>query len=191
MSRQVVRLGGMALRNGILVHSLSYWAAAVRTDEGELKVASGRKADMPDAVLRMPLLRGVARMAEAALLLPLVRRRLPEARLPVEGPGMGAALAGSALLAQAVRRSRLHPIVGESLAAAVALAPALMALRGSEIAGYHGAEHKAIGAYEKGTDGWRIASSKVVRISSPSTSLPFGFLVSSVMERLLWLSIVK
>ena len=91
-------------------------------------------------------------MAEAALLLPVVRRRLPEARLPVEGPGMGAALAGSALLAQAARRSRLHPIVGESLAAAAALAPALMALRGSEIAGYHGAEHKAIGAYEKGTD---------------------------------------
>ena len=34
----------MALRNGILVHSLSYWAAAVRTDDGEIKLASGRKA---------------------------------------------------------------------------------------------------------------------------------------------------
>ena len=84
MSRQVVRLGGMALRNGILVHSLSYWAAAVRTDDGEVKLASGRKADMPAAVSRMPLLRGVARMAEAAVLLPVVRRRLPDARLPVE-----------------------------------------------------------------------------------------------------------
>ena len=26
-----VRLGGMALRNGILVHSMDHWAAAVRT----------------------------------------------------------------------------------------------------------------------------------------------------------------
>jgi uncharacterized protein YqhQ len=152
MSSPTVRLGGMALRNGILVHSLAHWAAAVRTEDGEIRIASGKKPDMPDTVMRMPLLRGVARMAEAAWLLPIVRQRLPEARLPVEGPGMGAALAGSAILAQAVRRSRLHPVVGESLAAAAALAPALMALRGSEVAGYHGAEHKAIGAYEKGTD---------------------------------------
>ncbi|HEY7259134.1 MAG TPA: DUF1385 domain-containing protein [Gaiellales bacterium] len=152
MTTAPIRLGGMALRNGILVHSLAHWAAAVRTSDGDVKVASGRKPDMPDAVARMPLLRGVARMAEAAWLLPVVRRRLPEARLPIEGPGMGAALAGSAILAQAARRSRLHPLLAESLAAAAALTPAMMALRGSEIAGYHGAEHKAIGAYEKGTD---------------------------------------
>ena len=152
MSAAPVRLGGMALRNGIMVHSLDHWAAAVRTEGGEIRMASGRKPDMPEAVVRTPLLRGVARMAEAAWLLPVVRRRLPEARLPIEGTGMGAALAGSAVLAQAVRRSRLHPFVAESLAAAAALAPAMMALRGSEIAGYHGAEHKAIGAYEKGTD---------------------------------------
>jgi len=152
VSAAPVRLGGMALRNGIMVHSLDHWAAAVRTEDGEIRMASGHKPDMPDAVVRTPLLRGVARMAEAAWLLPVVRRRLPEARLPIEGTGMGAALAGSAVLAQAVRRSRLHPFVAESLAAAAALAPAMMALRGSEIAGYHGAEHKAIGAYEKGTD---------------------------------------
>jgi uncharacterized protein YqhQ len=152
VSAPTVRLGGMALRNGIMVHSLEHWAAAVRTDDGEIRMASGRKPDMPGAVTRTPLLRGVARMAEAAWLLPIVRRRLPEARLPIEGTGMGAALAGSAVLAQAVRRSRLHPLVAESLAAAAALAPAMMALRGSEIAGYHGAEHKTIGAYEKGTD---------------------------------------
>src|SRR5919204_5656969 len=126
MSAPPVRLGGMALRNGILVHSLSHWAAAVRTADGEIRLASGRKPDMPDALARMPLLRGVARMAEAAWLLPVVRRRLPDARLPVEGAGMGAALAGSALLAQAVRRSRLHPVLAESPAAAAALTPALI-----------------------------------------------------------------
>ena len=36
-----LRLGGMALRNGLLVHGPTHWAAAVRTDDGEIKVASG------------------------------------------------------------------------------------------------------------------------------------------------------
>ena len=38
-----LRLGGMALRNGLLVHGPTHWAAAVRDDEGEIQVASGRK----------------------------------------------------------------------------------------------------------------------------------------------------
>lgn len=157
MTSPKVRLGGMALRNGILVHSLDHWAAAVRTEDGEIRLASGRKSGLPPPLAETPLLRGVARIAEAALLLPVVRRRLPEARLPIEGPGIGAVLAGSALLAQAARRSRLHPIIGESLAAAMALAPAMLTLRGSRIAGYHGAEHKAIGGYEQGTDAVDVA----------------------------------
>ena len=38
-----LRLGGMALRNGLLIHGPTHWAAAVRTDSGEIKAASGRK----------------------------------------------------------------------------------------------------------------------------------------------------
>ena len=38
-----LRLGGMALGNGLLVHGPTHWAAAVRTREGAIKVASGRK----------------------------------------------------------------------------------------------------------------------------------------------------
>ena len=38
-----LRLGGMALRNGLLVHGPTHWAAAVRTPSGEIKAASGRK----------------------------------------------------------------------------------------------------------------------------------------------------
>ena len=33
-----VRLGGMALANGVLVHGPRAWACAVRTADGELKV---------------------------------------------------------------------------------------------------------------------------------------------------------
>jgi hypothetical protein len=37
---------------------------------------------------------------------------------------------------------------GEALAAAISLVPSIVALRGGELAAYHGAEHKVIGAYE-------------------------------------------
>ena len=35
-----LRLGGMALSNGVLVHGPSSWACAIRTDDGEIKVAA-------------------------------------------------------------------------------------------------------------------------------------------------------
>jgi uncharacterized protein YqhQ len=152
-----IRLGGMALRNGILVHSYDHWAAAVRTPDGRIEMASGRKPELPEALVGTPLLRGVARMAELVYLLPTLRRRLPSARLPVEAPGLAAALAGSTLLAAAVRRSRLPATIVESVAAGVSLVPALAAVRGSQLAGYHGAEHKVIGGYEQGTDDIDVA----------------------------------
>jgi uncharacterized protein YqhQ len=54
------------------------------------------------------------------------------------------------MLARAVRRSGLGVIPAEILGAGLSLAPALASLRGSQVAGYHGAEHKAIGGYEHG-----------------------------------------
>jgi uncharacterized protein YqhQ len=35
-----LRLGGMALRNGLLVHGPAHWAAAVRRDDGTIAVAA-------------------------------------------------------------------------------------------------------------------------------------------------------
>jgi uncharacterized protein YqhQ len=147
---QKVRLGGMALRNGIMVHSLDHWAAAVRTPEGELRLASGRKPQLPEALLAVPGVRGVLRVAEAGYLLPIIRRRLPEARLPIEGASTAGALAASVVLGRVIRRSRIAPLAAELLGAGLSMAPALASLRGSQVAGYHGAEHKAIGGYEHG-----------------------------------------
>ena len=143
-----IRLGGMALANGVLVHGPEHWACAVRTDEGELKLASGRK------VLRSsdvgPLLRGPLKMVEVFALLPAVRRRLPEAKLPFERPEVYATLLGAALAVRGVRGSALTPAAQEMLAALFAVAPMAVALRGSELAEYHGAEHISIGTYEHG-----------------------------------------
>ena len=42
-SDEKIRLGGMALANGVLVHGPTSWACAVRTPDGELKVVAERK----------------------------------------------------------------------------------------------------------------------------------------------------
>ena len=147
-----VRLGGMALRNGVLVQGPDHWAAAVRTPEGEIRMASGRKPELPAPALSVPGLRGVLRVAEAIYLLPLVRRRLPEARLPMEGATTAGALAASLVLTRVLRAGRVRPLTAEVAGAGISLLPALASLRSSQLARYHGAEHKAIGGYERGAD---------------------------------------
>lgn len=144
-----VRLGGMALANGVLVHGPRAWACAVRTDDGELKVVARRKRFTAAAVTN-PLLRGPARFAEVLALLPQVKRALPEARLPFERPPVLASMAVSTVTVQALKRSRLRPAARELFSAVLSLAPATLALRGGDLASYHGAEHISIGTYEHG-----------------------------------------
>src|ERR687896_44286 len=138
-----LRLGGMALRNGLLVHGPTHWAAAVRNRAGAIEVASGRKPRLR-AVDPIPGVRGVARLAEAMAVIPLVKRALPEARLPFQDPGVVAVAAGASLGGTLLRRP----------------------LRGGELAAYHGVEHKAIGAYETGADDARDATKEHERCGS-------------------------
>src|SRR6185312_5381707 len=99
-----LRLGGMALRNGLLVHGPTHWAAAIRTDSGELKVASGRKPDLGGrAAERVPGIRGVLKLAEAMAVIPLVKRALPEARLPMQDVKTLGSMGAAALAGQAIR----------------------------------------------------------------------------------------
>ena len=98
-----------------------------------------------------PFLRGPLRLAESFAFIPELRRRLPEARLPFERPAVLAATLASAVVVQVVRRSSgLSSAARELVSGALALAPALLALRGGELAAYHGAEHVSIGTYEHG-----------------------------------------
>jgi uncharacterized protein YqhQ len=148
MENDKIRLGGMALQNGVLVHGPTSWALAVRTPEGEVKVASGEKR-VRGASVTNPFLRGPARLLDAMLLLPRIRRALPEARLPFERPVVLGAMFVSGIAVRALRDSRrLGPLAKELLAGALSLAPAALALRGSSLAAYHGAEHITIGTYE-------------------------------------------
>ncbi|MEX2211587.1 MAG: DUF1385 domain-containing protein [Gaiellaceae bacterium] len=145
-----VRLGGMALSNGVLVHGPTSWACAIRTEDGEIKVAAARKRVLAPRV-QQPFLRGPLRLAESFAMLPELRRRLPEARLPFERPAVLASVLATAFTVQIVRRSsHLGDTARELLAGALSLAPAILSMRGGELTAYHGAEHVSIGSYEHG-----------------------------------------
>jgi uncharacterized protein YqhQ len=144
----------MALQNGVLVHGPTAWGAAVRDAHGELRVASGVKRRFAHRVTA-PILRGPIRLAEAIAVLPEVRRSLPEARFPFERPAVVTAVAAASALAATARRMPLNVVARETLVAIASLVPATVALRGGELAGYHGAEHVSIGTYEH--DGERHA----------------------------------
>jgi uncharacterized protein YqhQ len=57
----------------------------------------------------------------------------------------------SAAAVRVVRTSRLGPAAQELVSGLLSAAPAALALRGEDVAAYHGAEHISIGTYEQGT----------------------------------------
>jgi uncharacterized protein YqhQ len=145
-----LRLGGMALRNGLLVHGPTHWAAAIRTADGEVRVASGRKPRGPRIVDRIPGLRGVAKLAEAMAVIPLMKKALPEAKLPMQDIRTLASMGAVTLTAHAIRRPGAARSAGrEAAVALLSVAPALLALRQGDLAAWHGVEHKSIAAYEQ------------------------------------------
>lgn len=149
MAKEKIRLGGMALPNGVLVHGPHSWACAIRHDDGRIEVASARKR-LQTSRIENPLLRGPARLAEALLLLPQIKAKLPAARLPMESPRALGSMLGAAAVVKGLRESGLRPVARELLASVASIAPAVFALRSGELAAYHGAEHISIGSYEHG-----------------------------------------
>jgi uncharacterized protein YqhQ len=141
----------MALRNGLLVHGPTSWAIAVRNRAGEIEVASGAKPTLARGRLaRIPFLRGPLRLTEALAVVPLARLRLPSARLPLEDPRVILAAGAATAASAGARKIARGNATREALVAVIGMLPALAALRDRDLAAYHGAEHKAIGAYESG-----------------------------------------
>jgi uncharacterized protein YqhQ len=142
-----LRLGGMALRNGLLVHGPTHWAAAVRRSDGTIGAASGPKPRLK-ALDKVAGVRGVVRLGEAMVVIPLVKRALPEAKLPFQDAKVLGTMAAAAAGGRVLRGRMKGGATTETLLAAVSLLPSFVALRGGELAEYHGVEHKAIAAYE-------------------------------------------
>ena len=149
MAKEKIRLGGMAMPNGVLVHGPNAWACAIRHEDGRIEVASARKR-FRAARVQNPFLRGPARLAEALALLPQVKAKLPAARLPMESPRALASMLGAAAFIKGLRESSVRPLARELLSAVASVLPAVLTLRSGELAAYHGAEHISIGSYEHG-----------------------------------------
>jgi Protein of unknown function (DUF1385) len=111
-------------------------------------------------------------MAEAMAVIPLARLRLRSARLPFEDRRVIAAALATTVASSFLRR--LRPADGsgrtstlrEGTLAVLGLLPALAALRDRDLAAYHGAEHKAIGAYERGSRDPTVAPKEHERCGS-------------------------
>jgi uncharacterized protein YqhQ len=143
----------MALRNGLLIHGPTHWAAAVRGADGQIQVASERKPEIaPGLATKIPGLRGPLRLAEALLVLPLTRRRLRAARMPFEDWRVVAAVGATLALTAALRKRVGSSALRESLIQVIGATPAIVALLDRDLAAYHGVEHKAIAAYEQGIE---------------------------------------
>lgn len=178
------RLGGMALANGLLVHGPEHWAAAVRDDEGEIHVASGEKPRLKseNRLAKLPLVRGIVRLGEALMVVPVVRRGMPEARLAFEEGPVGVAAVGSLALAAAARRRLPSVLAQEAVGAAAGLIPALVAIRSSDAAIWHGVEHKSIAAYERGgADGVSQAAAERKEHERCGTNLILPLLVTTTL----------
>ncbi len=159
-----IRIGGMAMENGVLFHSDRYWAMAVRDEKGNIRTASGRKAGLKrsSSLKRLPLVRSLVNLAETAALLPRVHAHGGRLPLPLDSPAVLvstiAGVAGGFVLRNPKRR--LPPLLEEALASALAVLPSLVALRRSQASRYHAAEHMSINAYEKGDAGDGAAAAR-------------------------------
>ncbi len=148
-----LQLAGMALRNGVLVLGPTSWGVALRDDDGSIHAASGRRPAFGDSFIRrIPLLRGPVALANMLLVLPTIRRAEPRIRFGFESRGVLAVLLGGMILSTRLRRAGGSAMAGELLSGGVSLAATLATMRTGEVAAYHGAEHKAIGAYEQSID---------------------------------------
>lgn len=182
------------MRNGLLVHGPTHWAAAARDGKtGRVEVASGRKPNFGgNLVAKVPLLRGPIRMAEAFAVIPIARKSLPSARLPFEDPRVIVAAAGVSLVNSLLRRRSANDeeagstVGGEAVSSALGMIPAVVALSGSELAAYHGVEHKAIAAYEQGSRDPRTAAKEHKRCGSNliGPMMIFTVVAQAVLDRL-------
>ena len=133
-SADLPRMGGMARADGVVIASADHWAFAARDGS----VREGSMPQPPEALRRIPLVRGLIRLFSA--LAPLFR-------------GAGVAGRGERLLLVAALLAPLSLIVlpqSASLPLGIGTAVVLLAwmLRGRTLF-LHGAEHRAIAAAEE------------------------------------------
>ncbi len=148
-----IRIGGMAMENGVLFQTPRFWSMAIRNEDGSINVSSGEKKGLArsDILKKVPLLRGLASLTDAVTILPDAHAHGGQLPALFRSPLLMASLSVSALGTMALKNSKksLPPLLEETAMAMLAMLPSLVALRRSRAIQYHAAEHKSINAYEK------------------------------------------
>ena len=127
------------------------WAVAVRDGDGRSRSRPATSRGSAGKLAELPGVRGVARLGEAFALIPVDQAPVPEVQLPFED--VKVRLRWSRRRRSPLASARRPPRAGrESAVAGLSIAPTALALRDSDLAAYHGVEHKAIAGYEQDTD---------------------------------------
>ncbi|MFZ4584624.1 MAG: DUF1385 domain-containing protein [Acidimicrobiia bacterium] len=173
-SREPRYLGGQAVLDGVMMRGLQSWSVAVRAPDGSINVVVHDAPGWTDSVRHIPLVRGVVTLAESLTLGMKALTWSSDQAIPEDekvGKGaMGVSLVvafaffigvfvllpllGARFLADALSGQR---VVFHIIEAALSLSifVGYLALIGRipdirRVFEYHGAEHKAIAAYENG-----------------------------------------
>lgn len=150
--RRNIKIGGMALENGVLFQTDRFWAMAVRRPDGSIEVTSGKKTSLnrSSRLRKIPLLRGLVNLAESIVILPDAHAFGGQLPMLLNSPHVLTSMLVSTLGSIALKnpKKKLSPLVEELAMAGLALLPSLVALRQSRATQYHAAEHKSINAYE-------------------------------------------
>jgi uncharacterized protein YqhQ len=169
-------LGGQAVVEGVMMRGERSWAVAVRTPEGDIELAVHDAPRWADRWSKLPIVRGVAALAESLALgfralTWSADRQLPEEER-ISSRAMGWTIGGALLFFTAlfiVLPTFINAGVSNLLGVGgITYHLAEGAIRLSIFLGYlalisllpdikrvfqyHGAEHKAIAAYEQGTE---------------------------------------
>ena len=165
-------MGGQAVVEGVMMRGVSTWAIAVRTPEGEIEIETHETPTWADKWSKIPLVRGVMALAESMALgmkalTWSANRQIPEEEQissKAMGWTIGVALAfftGIFIVLPAVAANGLGDFLGldgfwfhvaeGALRLGIFLGYLLLIGQMKDIKRvfqYHGAEHKAIAAYE-------------------------------------------
>ena len=157
MSRVVnnipLRVGGMAFGNGVLMRSPRFWAWA-RAD-GTVMDGPVRTLLNHHRWLRLPVLRSAVALVKMIGLTIFLHRRNGARRAAALLVWLGVCLAVDFCLSLVLPQLVHSPLLENALLQILGLGFALLALRqglGKTVWRYHGAEHKAVNAYEAGAD---------------------------------------
>jgi uncharacterized protein YqhQ len=152
-ARPSVRIGGMAFANGVLMRGPYYWAWA--TEGREVAYAPVHTLLSRHRVFRLPVLRSLISFIEMMVLMFSLHRRNGVRRGLRLVLFLAFAFACDLALGLVIPYAVGNVLLANVLMAVLVFALGILAMRlglGRTVWRYHGAEHKAVNAYEGGAD---------------------------------------